>query len=103
MPLEQNAERLDQQLALAKDIAALLQREMHLVEGPDQIGVEEGVAREVRHLVDAELIGQSVERKPRQVERAVPPAGAPPHPAAVGLLRIEYEQGRGRGVLQLAT
>ena len=61
------------------------------------------VAREVRHARRCRGHRPRVERLPREVERAVPPALAAAHPAAMRLLRIEHEQGRRRRVLHLAA
>src|SRR6185436_14777294 len=97
--LEQLAEAADQQFALAKDVAPFFQRQMQRPERLDQVAIGEGVAREVRHVANTEPFSDVVQRAAREIERAVAPAFAAPHPAAVWLLRIEHEQGGRCGVL----
>ena len=97
MALEQPAEGADQQLALAEDVAPLLDGAVHRQEsrrsGRDRANMlrvkygTRSMPRPARHLI---------ERRLRQVDRAVLPALAPAHPAGVRLGRIEDEQGRGR-------
>ena len=103
MAPEQPAEGADQKLALLEDIAALLDGAMHGEEAVDEVGIEEHVPREIGHLLDAEAVRHLIERRLGEVERPIPPALAPAHPAGVGLGRIEDEQRRGMRLLDLAA
>ena len=103
MAPKQAAEGADQQLALAEDVASLLDGAMHGEEAVDQVAIDEHVAREIGHLLDAETVRQLIERRLRQVHRAILPALAPAHPAGVWLGRIEDEERRGVRLLDLAA
>src|SRR6266851_862692 len=99
MAPEQSTEGADQKLAFLEDIAALFDGAMHGEEAVDEIGIEEYVPREVGYLLDAKAVRHLIERRLGEVERAIPPALAPAHPAGVGLCRIEDKQRGGMRLL----
>ena len=100
MAPEQVAEGVDREFVRVHVVVVGFEHVVQTTEPVDQVRIVQHVPHEIRRRLHSEALAHRIDRRPRQIERAVAPLLAVVHPRRLAFLRIGDKQGRGADLLR---